>query len=45
MVAQMGRQTVDAYPLNLPLEEVYGVTRDGKAVVRSGGGVYLVSLG
>ncbi len=45
MVAQMGRQTVDAYPLNFAIEDVYGVTRDGKAVVRSGESICLVPLG
>lgn len=33
-----------AYQLNLSIDEVYGVTRDGVAVIRSGGTIYLVNL-
>lgn len=44
MIAQMGRQKVDAYPLNLSFDQVYGVTDAGVAVLGSGNTVYLVAL-
>ena len=45
MEARLDRQQVNAYPLNLALDAVYGVTDDGVAVLGSGGEVYLARLG
>jgi hypothetical protein len=45
MVATAGRQKVDAYQMPFGIENVYGVTDDGVAVVSSNGTVYLISLG
>lgn len=45
MVAAAGRQKADAYQMPFAIENVYGVTDDGVAVVSSGGTVYLISLG
>ena len=44
MVAQAGEQKVNAYPVNVPMERVYGVTEDGVAVVGYGTQIYLVNL-
>lgn len=45
MVATAGRQKADAYRMPFSIENVYGITDDGVAVVSSGGTVYLISLG
>ena len=44
MVARTGVQKVDAYALNTPAAEVYGVTDDRVAVMGAGNTVYLVTL-
>ena len=44
MIAQAYSGAAQAYRLNITIDEVYGVTRDGVAVVRCGGTVYLVDL-
>ena len=44
MVAQAGQQKVNAYPVNVPMERIYGVTEDGVAVIGYGTQVYLVNL-
>ncbi len=45
MVATAGRQKVNAYAMSFEIDDVFGVTDDGAAVVRSGGTVYIISLG
>ena len=45
MAAYADRQTVDAYRMPFMIENVYGITDDGVAVVSSAGTLYLVSLG
>ena len=44
MVARTGVQKVDAYALNTPAAEVYGVTDDRVAVMGTGNTAYLVTL-
>lgn len=44
MIAQMGRQKVDAYPLEISFDQIYGVTDAGVAVLGQGNTIYLVSL-
>lgn len=44
MIAQAYSGSPQAYRLNIRIDQVYGVTRDGVAVVRSGNTVYLVNL-
>ncbi len=44
MVARSGVQSVDAYLMDLPAGEVYGVTDDRVAVMGSGDTVHLVTL-
>ena len=44
MVARVGQQKVDAYLLEVPAAQVYGVTDDRVAVMGSGNTVYLVTL-
>lgn len=44
MIAQMGRQKVDAYQLPIYFDAVYGVTSDNVAILGYGGTIYLVSL-
>ena len=45
MVATAGQQKVDAYQMPFTIEQVYGITDDGVAVVSSGGTMYLISMG
>jgi len=44
MIAPAYTGAPQAYRLNISIDQVYGVTRDGVAVVRSGSTVYLVNL-
>jgi len=44
MILKAGAQKADAYRLNLAIDRVYGVTRDGVAILGSGSGTYLVNL-
>jgi hypothetical protein len=44
MVAAAGRQKVNAYQMPFEIDEVFGVTRGGAAVVRAGGMAYIISL-
>lgn len=44
MIAEMGRQKVNAYQLPIYFDKIYGVTRDNTAVLGYGSTVYLVSL-
>lgn len=44
MILPASAGEAQAYQINLHIDEVYGVTGDGVAVVRSGGTVYLVNL-
>lgn len=44
MIAQSGRQKVDAYPTGIPVDRVYGVTSDDVAVIGYGTQVFLVNL-
>lgn len=45
MVATATRQKVNAYKMPFEIDAVYGVTKSGDAIVRSGGTVYMISLG
>lgn len=45
MVAHSDRQKVDAYRMPFMIDNVYGITDDGAAVVTSAGTIYLISLG
>lgn len=45
MVAAASRQKVNAYQMPFDIDEVYGVTDGGAAVVRAGSTVYIISLG
>ena len=44
MIAQSGRQKVEAYPSGIPIDRVYGVTSDNVAVLGYGTQIYLVNL-
>ena len=44
MIAEMGRQKVDAYQMPVYFDKVYGVTRDNVALLGSGSTIYMVSL-
>ena len=44
MILKAGSQKADAYRLNLAIDKVYGVTRDGVAILGSGASTYLVTL-
>ena len=44
MILKAGAQKADAYRLNLAIDKVYGVTRDGVAILGSGASTYLVTL-
>lgn len=44
MILPASEGTAQAYQINLSIDEVYGVTDDGVAVIRSGGTIYLVNL-
>ena len=44
MVARTGAQKVDAYLLEVPAGQIYGVTDDRVAVMGTGNTVYLVTL-
>jgi len=44
MIQPASEGVAKAYKLSITIDEVYGVTRDGVAIVRSGGVVYLVNL-
>lgn len=44
MIQPASEGVARAYKLSITIDEVYGVTRDGVAIVRSGGVVYLVNL-
>ena len=45
MVATATQQKVNAYKMPFEIDEVYGVTDQGAAVVRAGSTVYIISLG
>lgn len=45
MVATAGEQKVNAYKMPFSIDRVVGVTDQGAAIVRSGGTVYIISLG
>ena len=44
MIMRTDERAPRAYQLNMTIDEVYGVTRDGVAVLRSGGAICLVDL-
>ena len=44
LILEAGSQKADAFRLNLAIDEVYGVTRDGVAILGSGSGTYLVNM-
>lgn len=44
MILPASSGAAQAYQLSIRIDQVYGVTRDGVAVVRSGGVIYLVTL-
>ena len=44
MIMRTDERAPRSYQLNMTIDEVYGVTRDGVAVLRSGGAIYLVTL-
>ena len=44
MIMRTDERAPRAYQLNMTIDEVYGVTRDGVAVLRSGGAIHLVTL-
>ncbi len=45
MVAAASRQKVNAYRMPFEIDEVFGVTDGGAAIVRAGSTVYIISLG
>ena len=44
MIMRTDERAPRSYQLNMTIDEVYGVTRDGVAVLRSGGAICLVNL-
>lgn len=44
MIAEMGKQKVDAYQMPVYFDKVYGVTRDNVALLGSGSTIYMISL-
>lgn len=44
MILEAGSQKANAFRLNLAIDEVYGVTRDGVAILGSGASTYLVNM-
>ena len=44
MIMRTDETSPRAYQLGMTIDEVYGVTRDGVAVLRSGGAICLVNL-
>lgn len=44
MIMRTDEASPRAYKLEINIDEIYGITRDGVAVLRSGGTIYLVNL-
>ena len=44
MILEAGQQKANAFRFNLSIDKVYGVTRDGVAILSSGASTYLVNM-